>query len=241
MKTSSRIIILTIIIILFFTAITSISMGIFFLYDNPGVIKFGKGSPDIINKEYTLKDFDSINVAGLWKVKVEIKRAASYNITMTGPEYAMKHIEVDRADRTLRINQLFFADIPPAGLEVAVSLPMLKSITSGGSPQISFSGFTIEELAIKASGYSQVKGTNSDIENLILIGNGMLANDLGYCTVMNAHLELSGSGTTDLNINGGTLSGYADGNVIINYTGSIGEQDIEIFESAQIIKKDSVK
>ena len=235
MRTSNKILLLIIILILFATAITGMSIGIFFFNDNPHLIKFGKGSSRITQKEYSLTDFDSINITGFWNVK--IKHANLFNITVTAPEYATEYIKLDISEHTLLLKQLFFTGIPPVSPEVTISIPGLTAIKTNGSPRISFSDFNSENMVIETSGYSEIKGSHSHIHNLKIIGSGITSNDLDSCTIVNVDLALSGSGTTTLNMAGGLLSGCARGSIEIIYRGRVSEQTIDILEPAQIIKK----
>jgi len=57
------------------------------------------------------------------------------------------------------------------------------------------------------------------------------------CTVVNVQLALTGFGTTTLHIAGGKLEGRISGNISIVYKGSISVKNIDIFEQAEIIKK----
>jgi len=236
MKTSNKILVITAISILLISAIAVVSTGIFLFYDNPHLIKFGKGSGNLLNKEYPCHDFNSIMITGFWNVK--IVQDSDFGIRVSAPEYLMEYISINTSDQVLKIDQLFFTDIPPGGPDVLISMPVLSEIKSDVSVEIVFSGFKQEEMAIVTNGFSRITGNNSRIKNLSVSGNGIMGYDLNECPVVNACLELTGSGPIALNIAGGVLSGHVKGKIDITYMGNISEQKIILYEDTQLRKKE---
>ncbi|MCP4131114.1 MAG: hypothetical protein GY754_09050 [bacterium] len=236
MKKSNKILLATLIVVLFVTAITVIDMGIIFFYDNPDYVKFGHGPTNVITKEYPLDNFNSINASGF--LKMEIVKADSFSISLKTPEHMMKYIQLDVTGRTLRIKQLFLSGTSSDFLNVTISMPELTGIGSTGGNEITFSDFSTERMSITTKGFSQLTGYRSDITNLDMTGSGIVENDLDSCNVTNANLVLSGMGATKLNMVGGTLKGEASGTNSISYRGSVREQSITISDEAEIVKKD---
>ena len=106
MRKSNTIMLITIIVILFATAITSISIGIFFLNDNPDLIKFGKASSKKHRGEYTFQNFDSLHIAGFWNV--DIQQADSYTISLTCPEHMVKYLDINITFFIITLFSLYF-------------------------------------------------------------------------------------------------------------------------------------
>lgn len=237
MKASNKILFFTGLVILFITIIAIISTGIFLFYDNPDLVKFGKGSDQTMTKEYEVKSFNLVKTSGFWKLK--ILHSDSCKVIVSSKEYIMEYIKIDVMDRTLILNQTFFTDIPPASPDVFISVPELKGIESNGSVEIYFSNFNLKDLNIKTTGYSKVKGDNSNIKNLQLSSSGIIESDLSLCKVYNAELVLKGSGTIELNMNGGILGGYANGQITIYYSGNTSKQNIYISEPVKLIKRNN--
>jgi hypothetical protein len=237
MRTSNKILLITLIVIFVITAVTIISIGILFISENPHLIKIERGSKDVVSHHYALKDFDTINASGFFKVK--IRQDNIYTITVTAPEYVIKHFSPDVEGRTLTLKQLFFTGIPPVHLDISVSMPRLKGIRSDVSIEADFSGFTGETMGIDTKGYAKMKGFHSHIHDVNITGSGVIEYELDSCEIVNANLALTGNGSIDLNMAGGTLNGYVDGNITINYRGSIGEKNINMLEGAQLVRKDN--
>jgi len=235
MKTSNKILLITIFFVLFITLITVISITIFLFSENPHLIKYGKGSNEKISKEYDLHNFNLIDFEGFWKANIIYDRL--YKIKLTAPEYLMEYIEIDVFEQKLKLKQSYFTGIPPISIEVSISIPVLKEIISNVSTDIYFTNFDEEKIIIKTSGYSKIKGNNSYIKHLQITGSGIIENDFYLCKVVNSELNLSGSGTTKLNMYGGILNGQVNGNIIVTYKGSISEQNIYASESVKIQKE----
>jgi hypothetical protein len=236
MRTSNKIILITLTVIFVITAVTIISIGIYFISDNPHLIKIEKGSKNVVSHHYAFEDFDAINASGFFKVK--IRQDNGYTITVTAPEYVIKHFAPDVESGTLTMKQMFFTGIPPVYLDVSISMPRLKGIESDVSIEADFYGFAGETMVIDTTGHASIKGLHSHIHDVNISGSGVIEYDLDSCETVNATLAFTGNGSIDLNMAGGTLNGYVDGNIAINYRGSIGEQSIKMLEGAQLVRKD---
>ncbi len=236
MKTSNKILLISLIVTFLISGITVIGAGVLFFYSNPSHVKFGSDSTEIISKEYSIENFDTIDLSGFLNVK--IVRGEFYKISLSAPEDMLKYITLDKKGRTLELKQLFISGSSQDTLKVKITMPRLSGIESAGCNLITFSNFKSEKMFIKTKGYNQVKGDRSDIKNLDLSSSWIVDNDLDSCLVTNANLNLTGTGMTKLNMDGGKLNGHAMGSNTIIYRGSISEKDMVLSDESEIKKKD---
>ncbi len=236
MKTSNKIFIISIVSILTITTIFIIAAWLCISNNNPDFVRIANGSSEIATKNFPIKNFTSISASGFFEL--EIVKDNSYMINLSAPEYLIEHIRLYKSGDRLIIDQLSYAGIRPVTLKVRITMPELTGIKTSGNSKIDFSGFKTGDMIIELSGSSEINSKYSNINNLCLIGSGTLNIDLNSCSIVNANLNLSGSGVTDLNMAGGKLSGTVNGLHEIFYKGKISEQNVITLGSATIRKKE---
>ena len=238
MKTSNRIILITVIFILLITVILFVGTWLFISYHNSGFVKSPAESSEIITKNFNLKDFNALNISGFYRL--EISHNNAYKIELSAPGYLINHINIIKSENKLYVKQLYYADMLPVSAKVRIFMPELTGIKTRGNNKILFSGFTLKNLKFELFGSTKITGRDSTIKNLEIIGSGLVKTDLVSCSVKNANLNLSGTGIADLNMSGGVLSGTVNGTYKINYRGKVIRQDIITSGSVKVEKNDSL-
>ncbi len=237
MKTSNKILLITLMIILSLTVIIIAGIGIFISHNVFPLQKIAKSSGEIISREFIPGDFNAINGGGSWEL--EIIRADCHKVIVTAPEYIINYIKPEVFGKTLRINQWFFSDPRVVPLKARIFMPELTGIESGGFSEIYFSGFKINRLKLKASETSRITGGNSNIDHFTGIGSGSAQIDLSSCQTVNAEFDLAFSSQMTLNMAGGRLKGSAGGSSMFIYSGSVAEAENDNYRTVKVRKKNT--
>jgi|GEM_PF-6884132 len=232
MKTSNKILLITLTVILFITVILITITAV--ALNQSLLIKIKNKNVKSVNKNYNINDFDSIQLEGFGKVKI-IKND-TFAINIEAPDEIIKGINLDVYNKTLVIKQKYFSGTDPLNLEMNIFIPTLKRIIIKGINQIDFTGFNEEEMILESIGFNKINGKDSSIKNIKLSGSYVTDYDLTSSTVVNVKFTLSDFGTTKLNITDGKLEGQIKGSIIINYKGNVRENNLNIFDEAKLIK-----
>lgn len=235
MKTSNKVLLITLMIILGLTAIIIAGMELFFAYSVFPLQKINQNSKENRSQEFIVSDFEAINCGGSWEL--EIIPAECYKVIISAPEYMMDYVKPEVLGKTLQINQWFFSEPHGIPLKARVFMPSLSGIEANGFSNSYFSGFNLAGLNLKASETSRIVGSNSKIANLDCAGSGSAQIALDSCQTVNAEFDLSATSELSLNMAGGKINGHARDNSVLTYRGEITEAAIDTSGTVKIRKK----
>jgi phage shock protein PspC (stress-responsive transcriptional regulator) len=160
-----------------------------------------------LNDQYGLKDFTSVDLSGLFDVRIE--QGDVFAVQMDGPESEKKRYEVYREQETLVIEyknkdkffwkkDLFDDD----KVKITITMPELKELNVQGAGKLKFGGFRSQDIEIKLSGAltgdGDIYAENLTVEltgasTLELKGDGqfMEANLTGACGLRAYNYEVN--------------------------------------------------
>jgi len=221
MKTSSKILLITAIVILIF--ITALIIGSRFMLNN-ATDKFSQYSDEeLIQKEYDFQDFNALIVDGIWRIDIE--QGEQYSVKIQYPENYEDEISITQESKEL----IFKSDLKRRSgglLYATVTMPQLSAIEILEGSAISFEQFNCNYLSIRSAGAAKVKGSDSSIHDLDLFCDGAAHVNLRRSDVFNAAVRLNGASRVELTMTGGKLFGSANGASSIVYYGEVSTQDI---------------
>ncbi len=239
MKTSNKILLITLAVIFLLTAgfiITSrilISCEPWAEYDLIDDEEYEIG--DFETKLLALQDFDEIDIEGNWHLT--IRQADSFRVEIEAPRNILDELRAETAGSRLLLDYRH-RRVRDHRLRASVDMPQLTRIQSDYGSSIRFEGFTMRDLDLRTNGGSHIVGQDNAIENLFVVTNGAAYIDLKETATVNADLNLNGAGSVILNMAGGELTGSANGACKIDYYGEISRRD---FESSGFVSFDHHK
>ncbi|MFC1972584.1 head GIN domain-containing protein [Chloroflexota bacterium] len=191
------------------------------------------GSGKIKTKEYTFRDFTSVEISSAFEF--EITQSASYGISITADDNVLEKVEVTKEGNTLKIGLKTIPSLGPVTLKAEVTMPELHGLAVSGASRGTVSDFSsAENLDINVSGASKVTGditagdTDFEVSGASTVqlegsANNMVANvsgasrfNFGGFMVNNANVTFSGasngtvnpSGKLDANLSGASKLSY---------------------------------
>ena len=127
---------------------------------------------------------------------------------------------------TLKSQPLLSTSDKKSGVVLNVTMPALEQVRTYGAADLTFEGFTQDEMQISVLGASSMKARDSSVNNLVLEARGASRLDLRGIAAKNASLDVSGASRITLKMVGGELSGKAAGAGHINYCGTTSSQSL---------------
>jgi hypothetical protein len=104
-------------------------------------------------------------------------------------------------------------------LSLEVTMPEMNRLQTKGVTEVSFERFDSKQLSIRSDGVSTVRGTESRVGALQLIGRGVSRVELAKVPVVKAVLDVRGVFNIDLTMDGGELEGSLKGVGEVRYRG----------------------
>jgi hypothetical protein len=223
MKTSNKILLITLIVIVVF--ITGMIITTRIMLYNASCKASAFSDEEFIQQEFSYYDFNSLKVYGHWSIDIE--QGNDYSVILYYPENLSDRILVEQHSSNLIIDSNIKLRSRRSMFRANIVMPRLESIEIIEGSSISFEDFICNHLKIKTSGAAKIKGRNSSINDLDMVCDGASHVNLRYSKIVNATLYLSGASRVELTMNGGKLSGTAYGASSIVYYGEVAKQDIE--------------
>jgi len=223
MKTSNKILIITLIVIVVFLTGMIITTRII-LY-NASYKASAFSDDEFVQQKFSYEDFNSLKVYGLWSIDIE--QGDDYSVILYYPEELSDRISVDYCSKELIIDSNTKWHSRRRIFRAEIIMPQLESIEIIEGASISFEDFSCDHINIKTTGAAEIKGRNSSINDLDMVCDGASHVNLRHSKIVNATLHLSGASRVELTMNGGKLSGTASGASSIVYYGEVTKQDIE--------------
>jgi phage shock protein PspC (stress-responsive transcriptional regulator) len=132
------------------------------------------------NDQFGLKDFNSVEMRGLFNVRIQ--KGDQYAVEVTGPESERKRYQVYVTGETLVVEyeekkKLFWKRnlIDDDMIRINITLPQLRELDVTGAGKINFGGFDEDEMDIKLMGAVMADGElNANSLNIKLTGASFL-------------------------------------------------------------------
>lgn len=121
-------------------------------------------------------------------------------------------------------------------IHAEIGLSDLKKTSLRGAGQLKISGFSLDTLIIQNDGVSNIEGKDNRITHLSVLSEGTGNIDLTGSAVVNADLDVEGVSRIALGMNGGTLTGKADGLVMVEYTGAVSQESVRTSGLAKVTR-----
>ena len=237
MKTSTKVLGSTLLII---TAILSVGIISSRIYLNTVMGSDYKERADIILEEnetmaLEVQDFSSIDFIGAWNVK--ITQGSTYNVEVEGPRNLLGEIELQQTGKQLSVRNDYKGGFGTETFTIRMTIPELEGITIAGGADLSFDGFTGEELDVTLSGAGRIRAFNSEYKMLNVTCSGAGQLDFTDLIIRDANVNLSGAGEVLVNMDGGELSGSISGMGSVKYEGRISNQSIRVSGLGEVSPK----
>lgn len=152
----------------------------------------GSGTP--ASEKRDLRDFDSVDVGGVFEV--EIIAGKEYSVTVEGDDNLLQFIktEVKGSDLNISLNKRVSAKTP---LKVKITAPRIVSMDVSGAASVNASGLSNSELNIEASGVSSVQ-LAGESENVDLNASG--ASKINADELKAAKADVGASGASYISV-----------------------------------------
>jgi len=236
MKITNKILLITLIAILVFIAVVVIASRVIvnksFQDEYSGIETLNK---EFITKYFDVTGFTGVSISGSWQIT--INRSDAYRIRIEAPEYLMDDVEVSERGKILNIGLVWETRIHKRSLKAEITMPDLDGIKSSDGSSVRFDDFDTDNLEIRVSGASGIKGINNTISNLYINSSGATHINLKRSSVTNADLHTSGVSSIELTMAGGKLTGSASGAGSITYYGDIKEQSLRTSGTVSVRKR----
>ena len=160
---------------------------------------FTHGEGPSVEKEYSVKDFSSVEVEGSFDVSID--QAASQKVVAVGQENILEQLRLEVVDEVLHLS-LEPGNYLNYELEVQVSVPELNAVVLSGSGDVRLGTFVgLNDLKVELEGSGDIETVGESVieskSNLHVILDGSGDVDL-KCKAVNLRSELEGSGDIDL-------------------------------------------
>ncbi|RKY52678.1 MAG: hypothetical protein DRP89_07315 [Candidatus Neomarinimicrobiota bacterium] len=236
MKITNKILLITLIVILVFVAVIIIASRVIvdksFQDEYSGIETLNK---ELITKYFDVTGFTGLSASGSWQITVN--RGVSYQVRIEAPEYLMDDVVVRKIGKILNIGLEWKTRIHKRSLKAEITMPNLDRIKSSDGSKIRFDDFDTDNLEIRVSGASGIKGINNTISNLYINSSGATHINLKRSSVINADLHTSGVSSIELTMAGGELTGSASGAGSITYYGNVEEQSLRTSGAVSVRKR----
>ena len=167
--------------------------------------------------------FQSIDVAGPWRVEVE--SGERHEATVSGPENLLAALTLGVDDGVLRASvRTGFRS--SGSLTLRATVPELSAVRLAGASDARIDGIEAESLVVEVVGAAELRMEESIIGELTLLNSGAAEVDLSDSLVTDAHIDMAGASELSLTMNGGMLSGRVRGAGDVTYGGEVSSVDV---------------
>jgi hypothetical protein len=226
MKTSNKILLITLAVIGGAVLVTAIVSRIFI-----GGMLARTGETEKFQTETTsssadLKGFTEIRASAVWEI--DITKGDTWSVAIEAPPVVRDTILVTKEGNALVLDQRR-TDFGPRGsqLHARITMPEITDIDFSGAAMVKLSGFTGRSLRVTSSGAGAVVCRDSAFDDLAITLSGVGEIDFSDAKTKHAEVELSGLGSVKLAMAGGELRGSLSGLGSIDYSGTVSSERIE--------------
>ena len=197
---------------------------------NFDVTKTPRGERIRASEEYETKEYDfsgvkRIETTGNWNVKLV---DSDDSVTIEYPENLKEYLEIEFDGETLELKISELTRI--AGLDsLRATIPggEVAKVSSAGMLHLSSASFDFDRFEADTAGSFVFSAPGATFAFLDIESSGIAKYDLASATIVSAHVEISGAGTGEFTMAGGSLTGDLSGASTITYSGSISELDVD--------------
>jgi hypothetical protein len=195
------------------------------------------GSGDLVTRQFSIEDFDRLQISSAFKAKVT--QGDTYCVEVTVDDNLEQYLDVSKQGDTLKVGLK-----PGLGLtlnritmQATITMPKLRGVDGSGASQVSLEGFeSSDSLDVQASGASTIRGdieagdSTFDVSGASTVrltgqgGNGSVevsgasTADLASYAMQDVTVTASGASTAIVNVSG-RLDAEASGASKVEYTG----------------------
>lgn len=223
MKTSSKILVMTLIIILIL--ITGIIIASRIVVNRTAPESKDFWSSDLNQQELNFSNFNALRIRGVWKINVS--QGSEYAIRLEYPPELAERITVDQHSSELALEYDTKRLNHKSAIRAEIVMPDLTGIEAIEGTSLFIEDFNCSSLNIHITGAAEIKADNSSVTNLKVDCEGASNINFKNARVVNADLDIKGASRVILTMDGGSLTGQAAGASSIVYYGNVTTQDIE--------------
>jgi hypothetical protein len=223
MKTSSKIL-LTILIILLIS-ITGIIIASRIVLNRTAPESEDYWSSDLNQQEFNFSNFNALRIRGVWKIN--INQGSEYAIRLEYPPELAERVTVDQHSSELALEYDTKGLHRKSAIRAEIIMPELTGIEVIEGSSLYLDEFDCPTLDIHITGAAEIKANNSSVTDLKVECEGASHLNFKNARVVNAKLDVEGACRVVLTMDGGTLTGRANGASSIVYYGNVTTQDIE--------------
>lgn len=194
------------------------------------------GDYDLERKEMdvSIDDINSIAIHGVWDVELTYSQTPYCKVEYSA--YLEDYMVVrDEGEKLLLDLRKGTTMTTKSHIHAEIGVADLEKASLRGAGQLKISGFSLDTLTIRNEGVSNIEGTNNSITDLTVISEGTGNIDLTGSSIVNADVDVEGLSRVALGMEGGILTGNADGLVVVEYTGSVAEESVRTNGLAKVI------
>lgn len=175
------------------------------------------GDPE--TRSFELSDFDSVEIAGGWRVILRYDQ--THSVSVTAPEDAFDELEVRRRGSALAVgfDRAVNWGLLSGDAVIEVGMPRLNEVVLQGGIDLRLEDFESESLRIRAEGGINIVADNCRVEDLELEIDGGASIDFLGSRVVDADLDLEGAADVRIHMLGGNLGGRVAGLASVKYRG----------------------
>lgn len=184
-----------------------------------------------VSRHPDVSGFSKIDARGDWDLAVT--RGDKWDVMLSYPDGMQKHLSAHvEGDRLVlqseHIGFGFFFGGHQGKVKATIVMPELTAVDLSDSTTVNLAGFKGDDLEIRVSGSSNLRGRDSAYKKLNLVVSGAANVNFADVVTDDAHVVLSGVGNVVLNMNGGTLSGQISGVGSLRYHGKVASQNVAV-------------
>jgi len=223
MKTSSKILLIVLIILLI--SITGIIIASRIMVNRTAPESENYWSSDLNQQELNFSNFNALRIRGAWKINVS--QGGEYAIRLEYPPELAEKVTVDQHSSELSLIYNTKGLNHKNAIRAEIVMPDLSGIKTVEGTSIFLTDFDCPTLDIHITGAAKIKADNSSVTDLNVDCEGASYINFKNARVVNANLDVKGASRVILTMNGGILTGKAAGTSSIVYYGNVTTQDIE--------------
>ena len=160
------------------------------------------GSENIIETEYVLKDFNTLDIS--YSFSTEIMQSDEYKVIIKYNANLKEYLDIVNHDKTLKIGLLEGHYYKNTKLSAKIYMPDIKRIEASGASSINIPKFSTNNMEIELSGASELIGKNMIIDNKLNI-------DCSGASI----IKLTANGKISIELSGASkFNNYGNGTIV---------------------------
>ena len=180
-----------------------------------------------------LKDFNKIDMSGLWNA--QINHSTDWSIQLLSENIEEQNIKIFVKDQTLYLKQKGINFLNNSDDQsITIAMPLLTKLNIAGASKTTISGFNADNLDLSIAGAAELNGNSSQFTHLDIDAAGAVEINFDDVITTNVNVNAAGANDVVLNMNGGNLNGSIAGAGSIKYYGNIANKNISIFGAGSV-------